>query len=486
MNLSPDLLPLARMPLPTLLAIGGVSAFVVIALAYSNWRAAVKTAFVLVLFEGAIRKWLLPQGQELVYFGKDVLLIGAYIKFFLSPDPDLRAWRLNAPVTAIVGLATLSGLSVLNPNVGSPLSALVGLKGYFMYLPMAFMMPFLFRTKEELIRQATNYALLATPICLLGFLQWQSDRFSVINTFASGMAETGATGFGFGDKSRITGTFSYLTGHSTFVIFFSALHVALLLARQTHLKRVWLMLNLPLLVANGLMGGSRSSIYALVLVIGGILFFSTTHKMGSNVKFLANLGAALVVVGIGAVYFFADAVTMWSTRASISGDNIQTRVIDQAKVATEIALSDMAITGYGLGTSMPAVAQMRGILSVPPPKDKPPPMDHEMTQIVVELGLICAAAWYGMRLLVLLFSYRMFKECRDDDLRPLILVTVLLQVPYFYLSVVLNHTANFMFWGFVGLALIPSLQPTVMRRHLAGADTAPAAAVRPRGSKFPR
>lgn len=39
---------------------------------------------VLVIFEGAIRKWLLPGAQDLVYFGKDVLLIGAFGGFVAS------------------------------------------------------------------------------------------------------------------------------------------------------------------------------------------------------------------------------------------------------------------------------------------------------------------------------------------------------------------------------------------------------------------
>jgi hypothetical protein len=490
MTLSPELLPLARLPLPTLLAIGGIMAVVVISWSFSHWRTAVKAAFVLALFEGAIRKWLVPQGQELVYFGKDILLIGAYLKFYLYPDPGLRAWRLNAPVAAIIGLTIFTGLSVLNPNIGSPILGLIGLKGYFMYIPMAFMMPFLFRNREELIRQATYYALLATPICLLGFLQWNSDRFSVVNTFASGMAETGATGFGFGDKSRITGTFSYLTGHSTFVLFFTGLHVALLLAKQSKIMRAWLLLNLPLLVANGLMGGSRSAIYGIALIIGGVLFFSSTYKLGSNLKALANLGVAGAVVALGAAYFFSDALLMWSTRAQISGDNVQSRVIDQAQVAIELAFSETAITGYGLGTTMPVTSQLRNVLSIPPPEDKPPAMDHEMTQVVVELGLICALAWYGMRLLVLAFSFRMFKQCRDDELRPLILVSFLVQIPYFYLSAVLNHTANFLLWGFIGITLLPSLQPAVQRRAMPGTPSPPMPSAtpptRPRGSKFPR
>ena len=53
----------SKLPLSSLLFIGAVGAMLIIAWSYSNWRAAVKVAFVAVLVEGAIRKWLLRQGQ---------------------------------------------------------------------------------------------------------------------------------------------------------------------------------------------------------------------------------------------------------------------------------------------------------------------------------------------------------------------------------------------------------------------------------------
>ena len=54
----PDLeqLVLARLEMSTMLTLGGMAGFVVMAWSFAYWRAAVKTAFILVLLEGAIRK----------------------------------------------------------------------------------------------------------------------------------------------------------------------------------------------------------------------------------------------------------------------------------------------------------------------------------------------------------------------------------------------------------------------------------------------
>ena len=55
---------------------------VALLVAMRQWRLAVKGALVLVVIEGAVRKWLVPGAQDLVYFAKDLVLVGAYVGFF--------------------------------------------------------------------------------------------------------------------------------------------------------------------------------------------------------------------------------------------------------------------------------------------------------------------------------------------------------------------------------------------------------------------
>jgi hypothetical protein len=485
---------IAKVPIETLILGGGVAALIVVGWSYSNWRAAVKMAFVMAIIEGALRKWFLQSAQELVYFGKDMFLVGAYLRFFLSPDPEIRAYRLVVPGTAIAALCAVVGISALNPNIGHPILALIGIKGYFMYIPLAFLMPFLFRTKEELVRQLTWYALIATPVCLLGFLQWKSDRFSVLNTFAAGMSDTGAVGFGFGgsvDRARITGTFSYITGHTTFVTFFTTLHLALLMCKQNKLMRLWLMGNLPLLAANGLMNGSRAGIYGIGFVAVGFAIVSLKYKLGPNqTRVIGTMVTAGIVVALGATYWFADALLMWKTRSEHSGDNLNSRVIETAQASVDIAINQVGVFGYGMGVTLPATAQLRNALGLAQPKKRPPSMDHEMMQLVVELGLIGAVAWYTLRLLVLMHCIRLFRGSAPTELRAIFLAGILVQIPYFYASVVINHTANILIWGFIGLSFIPALQPTVTRRHHAVptpmniASARDLASPQRRGSKF--
>jgi hypothetical protein len=461
--------PLAMtLSLPVMLTIGGLVAVVMIGWSFANWRAAIKVACVAVLLEGAIRKWALPEGQaqELAYFLKDIFLFGAYLKFFFSPDPELRAYRMKIPSWLIVALILVVSLSALNPGTGHPILAVYGLKIYFFYLPLIFMMPYLFQTKDEMIKQLTFYVLLAIPICILGFLQYTSDRFSVINTFASGMLETGAVGFGVGDRARITGTFSYLTGHTTFVIFFSTLTLVLLSLEETRMKWALMFLNLPLLAGNALMGGSRASIITLGFICVGFIMAAFSGRLGTSKNFITLLVGGVLVAAIASLFVFQDAWAHWSTRYQSSDDGFYTRVIGFPLKAMGKALDDGGVTGIGLGAVHPATQAIKKRLNLG--LEDARSYDIELGQVMVELGPVGFACWYGLRFLLVWLGWRAFRESKLGVVRALSLASVLICAPYLIMSVIYNHTANFLICALTGFSLIPLLEHTPAGRQQRG------------------
>lgn len=462
------ILAATKFPLSTLLTVGAAAALLIIAWSYTHWRAAVKVAFVAVLIEGAIRKWLLPQGQELVYFLKDVFLVGAYIRFYFAPDPELRALRLRIPTVLIWLLVALVSFGALNPNINSTLLAVYGYKIYFFYLPLTFMMPYLYRTQQELVRQLTWYALLAIPICLLGILQWRSGIFSVMNTYAGGSDEIGATTFGFGDKARITGTFSYLTGHTTFVIFFGTLHLALLSLTETRWKWVLLGISLPLLAGNALMGGSRASIVTLAFVTVGFAIGAVSGKIGSSKNFLGILVSVILFSVVGISFMFTDAWAQWSARYQVAGDSMKSRIIEHPLLALQHAFDDGGAFGFGIGTAHPATEAIRQKLRLDPVKTKVPVYDNELGQVLVELGAVGFVSWYLLRAVLFWLAWTSYLRSPPGPVRALCLAGVLVTGPFLLMSVVFNHTANFFIFGLAGFSLIPLLEPVVTRRHMRG------------------
>ena len=454
----------AKMTAMELATYGLLAASVVTLWSYSNWRTAVKIALVVALFEGAIRKWLMPGAQELAYFLKDIFLFGAYLKFMISPDLDVRSYRLNLPVMILCVLGALLFPPALNTNIGSYLLSLYGLKIYLYYIPLVFMMPYLFRNKDEMVRQLTWYSMLAIPICILGVLQFRAGAASPLNVYAQSSAE-GISGFGFGEKVRITGTFSYITGHSTFIIFFSTLCIALLAIPQTRHKWVITFITLPLLAANSMMNGSRSSMYTVGVIVFGFLIASMSGRLVASKNFTWVLGAGVAACVIGGAYFFYEAYSMFSTRAKVSNDNIAFRAVEHPLWSIQQSVKDGGIMGFGIGMAHPASEGMRRALKIPAPKKKCPVYDQEVGQIIAEVGPISAMAWYALRLILLFFVWMVFFQCRDPVYSPILLMAALVSTPYMLMGVIYNHTANILLFAVNGLAFSMLLEPLVKRRY---------------------
>jgi hypothetical protein len=470
LNMNASLIAATKLSNEALFTIGILGGMTIIMWAFSNWRLAVKSALVVALLEGAIRKWVFPSGQELVYFLKDVILIGAYTRFFMAPDLNIRANKLRAPVTMVLVCCMLLLPATINPNIGSFLLAVYGFKIYVFYIPLMFMIPYLFRTQEEMVRQLTWYALLAIPIGLLGILQWRSGVSSIWNVYAdqASMDSGGATTFGFGERVRVTGTFSYITGHTTFVIFFAALTVALLSLKEVKWKWLLMGVSLPLILGNGLMGGSRGSLFTVAFVVAGFAIAALSGRIGTNKNYVGMLVGGMIVCAAGGVYVFSDAMEHWNTRyksGQEAGETVAFRAMQMPLDALKKSLNEAAFNGYGIGATHPAPEAIRRKLRIPPPKRKAPVFDTELGQVLGELGIFGWLGWYVMRVWLIFTIFGAYIKCPPGPVRPLILAALMLSGPHLVISVVLNHTANILLWALMGFGMIPYLEPAKIRRH---------------------
>src|SRR2546430_2127721 len=204
----------------------------VIFLSSVNWRWSVKMALVLVVIEGAIRKWLLPQASDAVYFLKDFVLLGAYLRYFILGDLRARATMFLGFRRILVVVSVIVFLQVLNPALGSSIVGVFGFKAYLWYVPLGFMLPDLFETEAELETFLFRYFLLVIPVCALGILQFLFPADSLINTYVATASDIST--FGEAGRVRITGTFSYISGHATYLF----VSVAVLLTLLGTVKRM--------------------------------------------------------------------------------------------------------------------------------------------------------------------------------------------------------------------------------------------------------
>lgn len=436
----------------TILSFGFVAAILVLYLAYSNWRMAVKAALIMVLVEGVFRKWVIPQASDLIYFLKDVILIGAYLRYYQAPKvPWMVRWPY-APVSAVTFACCILTFGLFHPNIGSIPAGLLGLKNYVFYVPLFFLVPDLFPSRAQFKKELSIYVLLGIPVCLLGLAQWRSDAFSVINTYSQS-SEAGATTFGSSAHVRITGTFSYLTGHTVFCSIFFALSLALISMRGVPFRALHATVGIPLLLVNALMSGSRAAVLIQLSLIAGAVVSSGVL----NRQYFQRILIAIIVCGgisaVAGAMLFPDALEASMNRFQNSGDSIAERTVKFTGKFVDAGIREGGLVGFGLGATSPAVASLRRILSLPQPETFPVPYDFEMGQVLLEVGILGGFFWYLLRFSVQFTIFRSFVECRDTDIKPLLLTVLIVTLPFFLLSVVLNHVAGIWVWSLSGFAL---------------------------------
>ena len=91
-------------------------------------------------------------------------------------------------------------IEVLNPNSPSILVGLVGLKTYFLYAPVAFILPYAFKSREHFFNLIRRYLIMAIPVAVFGFVQIAAGPQSSLNTYVSYDEDVEAAGTRFGNE----------------------------------------------------------------------------------------------------------------------------------------------------------------------------------------------------------------------------------------------------------------------------------------------
>src|SRR5258708_31657242 len=156
-----------------------------------HWRAALQAAMVLLVVEAAIRKWLFPGAQDLVYLAKDVILLGAYAGF-VRQRAQLRYRRPALPIlySALAFGAVVGLLQIFNPRLPNLMVGAFGFKAYFLYVPILFILPAAFPTDRALLTFLRRYVQLSIPVGILAVAQFFSPASSTLNTYARAADET--------------------------------------------------------------------------------------------------------------------------------------------------------------------------------------------------------------------------------------------------------------------------------------------------------
>jgi hypothetical protein len=198
-------------------------------------------------------------------------------------------------------------ISALNPL---NLTILHGLLGLMLHLGFWWLIAYYYENRQFIdIRPLIKWMVLFCTIeIVLGFIQYQLPPDHILNKYAAidqlGQDQAIAT---VGNSVRITGTFSYISGYSSFLIF--ANFFLWTLIRLNYNKKVVAFLFSGILLVN-LMTGSRGAVLLAILIYSLIIFseFNRETRTGFlRSLFFPIIGLALLL-SINGTYGFVNKI----------------------------------------------------------------------------------------------------------------------------------------------------------------------------------
>lgn len=372
--------------------------------------------FWLLIFEGGLRKWVVPELSALLLIIRDPLALAAY---YLALRHGL--FYRSKPLLCIAGLClaflAASFIQFMFLGESNPIVALYGLRTNFLHLPLIILIPMVF-TREDVARLGRWLLILAGPMALLMVLQFQAAPDDFLNRTASGEGAQIASALG---KIRPPGTFSFITGAVQFFTLVSAF--TLVFATQSEGSCVLLAAFAGGSILSALaVSGSRLAIGSVGIVVAafGAACLADPRLMRRAYRILA---AALVMGSAMAMTdFFDEGVQVMTTRvenAAVveeSGGGMSGRVTDQFLEPFRL-MEDAPLLGHGLGMGTNVGAMLISgraefLLA-----------EGEWSRLVLESGALLGMAYVVLRVgLTLWIGSLAYKRARAGDALPLLLV----------------------------------------------------------------
>ncbi|MEP6686041.1 MAG: hypothetical protein ABJB22_04620 [Verrucomicrobiota bacterium] len=375
---------------------------------------------ILLVLEGALRKWIVPQFSNPLLIVRDPVVITIYllaIRARVFPTD-----RFTISLFAIGMLSWLVGLIVLEPYL--PLKPLMlvtafGFRSNFFHLPLIFVIAKVLNERD--VRKVGWWTMLTMiPMGLLMAAQFQASPDSFINrTVGLGEGEQITAG---GGKIRPPGSFSFVSG----AIFFTTAATAFLLeaALSRAKQNSWLLFGSGFAVVVAVaVSGSRSVVASVLLVVLSLLAILLLRPEAIN-KFGRNL-LMVVVAGmiISHLPIFKEGLGILSDRFTASAEasdmtvtgGIVNRVLTGFTEGFTV-FNKLPLAGYGLGIGTNAGAKFltgrSGFLLA----------EGEWARVLLESGPILGLAFLLWRtILTLRLGYLSFLSLKRGEILPLLI-----------------------------------------------------------------
>ncbi len=371
----------------------------------------------LLIFEGALRKWVLPGLSDALLVVRDPVVILIYLLALGQARFPFNGW-----LTMALALACASLCGSFLAGQDNVYVTLYGLRTNYMHLPLIWVMANVL-TRRDVERICQALLLLAIPMTGLMVLQYNASPTDYINR-GVGTDEGMGQIYGALGHIRPPGFFSFITGPNLFYPLVTGLLFAQLHAR----RRLWwpLLALCGMAIAIAIPVSISRALFVASAMVGAVYLVSLlrTGFLNKGVLRLALIGA-VVLVGLGYLPIFDSAreafLSRWVTAASgnaVGIDSVTDRVFGGGDYLADV-LSQTTLFGHGIGMGSSVAAKLTtgqvGFLLA----------ENEWAKVLLELGLVLGLAFLAYRfVLALAISWRSVQWWwAERDALPLLLTS---------------------------------------------------------------
>ena len=449
----------------------------IVLLSYLFWKKAILIFLIWVTVSGAVRKWLLHDFSDVVFLFNHILLAGIYIRYSVEQLKNRSPLFIKHPLNIFLSVFFLWGLAcAFNPMLPNFYVGLLGLIVHYYFIPLIAIVPCVFNTKDELIKVLKIYASFSLPLLILGLVQFFSPVYSPINAYIltdSGGLPSGAGIFGgiatVGGHARITSTFSFISGYTTYLNFLAVILVYLLEQKGSSIRfTVLLYLLLVLNIINFFMTGSRGPTGFCIFGIMLYVFFSGMVTLSTFKKFfLRFFFAALLVFSFIAFTSIGQEIIHAFTSRATGHEDLIPRIIRNYTAPFDF-FKTAGLYGFGIGTTYQgsvALGYNRLLLM-----KITGGFEDEPGRLVIELGLVGFIIIFITRFILLAYFFSLYKKLKDESLKHLALAGLVFQLPYAIgiNNLVFDYTSQIFYWFAAGLLfLLPKLDQQILEHRKA-------------------
>ena len=372
--------------------------------------------FILLIFEGALRKWFLPGLSTPLLVVRDPIAIWL---IYICWKKNLLPSNFYLLGMSFIGL--LGVITALLFGHGSLSVAIFGARILLIHFPIMFIIGTIF-DREDVIQIGRILLWISIPMAVLIALQFYSPQSAWVNRGIGGDIE-GAGFSGSQGYFRPPGTFSFTSGN---VLYFSftACYVFYFWISQTKINKYILIGSTVALFASIPLSISRTLLFSII-----ITFIFTLIATIGKTKFLIRMILSIIIGSIlllvlSQTPFFQVALGAFTERfinANNTEGGVSSSIADRVFGGMITAITDsndLPFFGYGLGMGTNAGSALltgkRTFLIA----------EGEWLRFVGELGFVMGIIALLIRILFCIdISIKSFKILRLGDILPWILLS---------------------------------------------------------------